>query len=114
VKKQCPLENSFHKISIQQKQDINTHPTCGFNSEILLDGKILKGVEKVVFEMPAEGPAVIYLKMVGNLEITGIQFDKAESSMVCLTCKNRLKCEVTPFYKDNCARDVKFSVDKTK
>jgi hypothetical protein len=111
-RKKCKLEKSYHTLSLEQVSDKNSHPTCGFNSSITLDGKTLKGVQKIIFEVPAEGPAIIYLKMIGNIEVRGMQFDKLESSMICLTCKDRLKCEVNPKYKDVCVKEVKFSKKK--
>jgi hypothetical protein len=58
----------MHNIEIKQKVG-SIGPMTGRNTEILLDGKPLKGVLSAHFTIAADGIAVLKLDVIGNFNI---------------------------------------------
>lgn len=60
----------FPKIEIRQKEDSGGAMT-GANTEILMDGKPLKGVMGIKFQVTAGGVAKVNLDMIANVAVIG-------------------------------------------
>lgn len=62
----------MHKIELRDKrkeEDRNGQPTVGANCEILIDGKLLKGVTNFKVEVNPRNVANITIEMIGELSI---------------------------------------------
>lgn len=59
------------KIEIRQKEGSEDQIMTGANTQILLDGKPLKGVTGVKFEVNARGVAKVTLEMYANVKVIG-------------------------------------------
>lgn len=68
----------MHNIEIRQKTG-SVGPMTGLNTEILLDGKPLKGVLAALFTVQADGIAVLKLEVIGNFSIeANLDSDRVE------------------------------------
>lgn len=64
------MKTKLHKFTIKQKKN-SSGLMVGANTQILLDGKTLKGCHKAVFEVSAMGVAKLSLELYGTVEIEG-------------------------------------------
>ena len=61
----------MNKIEIRQKEGSEDQIMNGSNTEVLLNGKLLKGVTGVRFEVTGGSLAKVVLEMFGEVKITG-------------------------------------------
>jgi len=62
--------SNLHSIVIRQRKN-SEGPWKGYNTEVLLDGKLLKGVCKASFSIDAKGFPKIQLEICGDIKVTG-------------------------------------------
>ncbi len=59
----------LHKIELKPKHEPQKgHFTTGANSQVLLDGQLLKGVTSCTIKVDAGGIAKVTIEMVGHIE----------------------------------------------
>jgi len=73
-------KSKHHKIQIRQKPN-TTGIMTGANSQVLLDGKILKYVKSVKFEVAARDIAVVRLELYGDIDVIGTLGDLAPTAI---------------------------------
>jgi hypothetical protein len=64
------MSRKIVKIEIRQKKYARNVMT-GASTEVLVDGKKLKGVTKATFEVSARGIAKVQLEMLGDITVSG-------------------------------------------
>ncbi len=91
--------SKYHKIEIKQKEGTEDSPMVGANTEVFLDGVLLKGVQSAKFEVRTRGVAKLTLEVLGNYAVAGVIGDFVET-VIPLVPKNQLptcvkcKCKI--------------------